>query len=465
MVVETLSLSSSIKSNIVKLFLLLSASSNFVYAETTIFQGDILHFTADPAKTSKAYEYIENGGLIVKDGIIAEIISEEEISKKQRGAEIVDYRGKLILPGFIDSHIHYPQTGMIAAHGEQLLEWLKEYTFPTESKFSDKEHAKEVAEFFISQLLKNGTTSALVFGTVHPESVDALFEVAQRENMRLIAGKVLMDRNAPEYLQDTPESAYSDSKKLIERWHNKDRLSYAITPRFAPTSTPEQLKQAAKLLDEYPDVYMHTHVSENKDEINWVKSLFPEANSYLDVYNIYGLNRDHSVFAHGIYLDDQEMESMASVGSAIAFCPTSNLFLGSGLFPLNRAEEINVSVGLGTDVGAGTSFSMLETMDEAYKIIQLQKSIGNNTGVKTLSPLKAFYLATLGSAKALDIDDKVGSFEKGKEADFIVIDLKSTDLMKFRMKSARTLEEKLFALQVLGDDRAIHSTYIMGNRK
>ncbi|WHI44863.1 guanine deaminase [Microbulbifer sp. VAAF005] len=463
--VEYLSLSSNIKSNVAKLFLLLSASSNFVYAETTIFQGDILHFTSDPAKTSKAYEYIEDGGLIVKDGIIAGIISEEEISVKKRGAEIVDYRGKLILPGFIDSHIHYPQTGMIAAHGEQLLEWLKEYTFPTERKFSDKEHAKEVAEFFISQLLKNGTTSALVFGTVHPESVDALFEVAQRENMRLIAGKVLMDRNAPEYLQDTPQSAYSDSKKLIERWHNKDRLSYAITPRFAPTSTPEQLKQAAKLLDEYPDVYMHTHVSENKDEINWVKSLFPEANSYLDVYNIYGLNRDHSVFAHGIYLDDKEMESMASVGSAIAFCPTSNLFLGSGLFPLNRGEEINVSVGLGTDVGAGTSFSMLETMDEAYKVVQLQKSIGNNNNIKTLSPLKAFYLATLGSAKALDIDDKVGNFEKGKEADFIVIDLKSTDLMDFRMKSVKTLEEKLFALQVLGDDRAIYSTYIMGDKK
>ncbi|WP_444943226.1 guanine deaminase [Microbulbifer sp. ZKSA006] len=453
----------NIKSSITKLFLLIFSSSVSVYAETTIYQGDILHFTADPAETNQAYEYTENGGLIVRDGKFAGIISAEDIASKH--AKVIDYRGKLILPGFIDSHIHYPQTGMIAAHGEQLLEWLKEYTFPTERRFSKKRHAKEVAEFFVDQLQKNGTTSALVFGTVHPESVDALFEVAQRENMRLIAGKVLMDRNAPEYLQDTPESAYRDSKALIEKWHSKGRLSYAITPRFAPTSTPDQLRQAAKLLDEYPDVYMHTHVSENKDEINWVKSLFPEAKSYLDVYNLYGLNRDHSVFAHGIYLDNQEMKSMAAVGSAIAFCPTSNLFLGSGLFPLNRAEEIKVDVGLGTDVGAGTSFSMLDTMDEAYKVIQLQKSIGNNTGVKTLSPFKAFYLATLGSAKALDIDDKVGNFEEGKEADFIVIDLEATDLMKFRMKSVKTIEEKLFALQVLGDDRAIHSTYIMGDKK
>ncbi|AWF83584.1 guanine deaminase [Microbulbifer sp. A4B17] len=430
-----------------------------------MYQGDLLHFINDPAETDNSHQYIKDGGLIVKDGKFAGIVSAEEILSNHRNTKIIDYRGKLILPGFIDSHIHYPQTGMIASHGEQLLDWLKEYTFPTERKFSEKDYAKEVAEFFIEQLQKNGTTSALVFGTVHPESVDALFEVAQRENMRLIAGKVLMDRNAPEYLRDTPESAYTDSKNLIERWHNKDRLGYAITPRFAPTSTPKQLMQAAKLLDEYPDVYMHTHVSENKDEINWVKSLFPQAQSYLDVYNLYGLNRDHSIFAHGIYLDDREMKSMAMVGSALAFCPTSNLFLGSGLFSLTRAEETKVDVGLGTDVGAGTSFSMLETMGDAYKVIQLQKSTGTNIKVKTLSPLKAFYLATLGSAKTLDIDDKVGNFEIGKEADFIVIDLEATDLMKFRMESAKSLEEKLFALQVLGDDRAIHSTYIMGEKK
>lgn len=434
-------------------------------ADIKIYQADIFHFTADPSHQDHAYQFFPNGGLVIQEGKVLDMVSEGEIDQYRSKAELIDYRGKLIIPGFIDSHIHYPQTGMIGAHGEQLLEWLSEYTFPTEKQFSDKSYAKEVSSFFINQLQKNGTTTALVFGTVHPESVDALFEVAERENMRLIAGKVLMDRNAPDYLLDTPEQGYIDSKRLIEKWHKRGRLSYAITPRFAPTSTPEQLRQAAKLMDEYPDVYLHTHISENRDEVAWVKSLFPEADGYLDVYSHYDLNRDHSIFAHGIYLSDKEMRSMAKVGSALAFCPSSNLFLGSGLFPMHRANQQGVEIGLGTDIGAGTSFSLLQTMDEAYKVIQLQKSMFNNKSLASLSPFSAFYLATLGSAKALDIDDKVGNFVPGKEADFIVIDLEATDLMKFRMRNVKSLKDKLFVLQVLGDERAIKNTYIYGEKK
>ncbi|MCO1334873.1 guanine deaminase [Microbulbifer sp. OS29] len=447
------------------IFFLIIVVSSLVRAETTIYQGNIFHFTDDPSINSNAYQYIENGGLVIEKGIVKDIISESDLTKYQDRAKIIDYSGKIIFPGFIDLHIHYPQTEMIASHGEELLEWLREYTFPTEKKFSDKAYAKEVANFFIKQLYKNGTTSALVFGTVHPESVNALFEVAEREKMRLIAGKVLMDRNAPDYLQDSAESGYAESKTLIERWHNRGRLSYAITPRFAPTSTPQQLELAAKLLNEFPGIYMQTHLAENRKEVEWVKQLFPQARSYLDVYSLYGLNRDRSIFAHAIYVDNMDLQSIAKAGSAIAFCPSSNLFLGSGLFPLYKAESHAVDVGFGTDVGAGTSFSMFQTMADAYKVIQLQKSMGENTRVRSLSPFKAFYLATLGAAKSLNIENKIGNFEKGREADFIVIDLEATDLLKFRMKHAKNLEEQLFALQILGDDRSIYRTYISGEQK
>jgi len=371
-----------------------------------------------------------------------------------KGVEITEYRDALITPGFIDTHIHYPQTGMIASYGEQLLDWLNTYTFPTEQQFADKAHAADVAGIFLKELLRNGTTTALVFGTVHKQSVDAFFEAAEALNLRMIAGKVLMDRNAPDYLTDTPESGYADSKELIERWHGKGRLHYAVTPRFAPTSTPEQLTLAGKLLGEYPDLYMHTHLSENRKEIEWVKALFPERKGYLDVYDHYKLIGARSVFAHGVHLCDDECKRLAETGSAVAFCPTSNLFLGSGLFDLNKLEQHGVRVGLGTDVGAGTSFSQLQSLNEAYKVMQLQG--------KKLDPFKSLYLATLGGAHALYLDDKLGNFESGKDADFVVLDYNATPLISYRMQQAKTLEERLFALTMLGDDRAVKETFAAG---
>jgi guanine deaminase len=425
---------------------------------TTIhaYRAAILHSLADPAVVGveHSYQYFEDGILLIENGQVVKVGHAADLLPNLKGVEISEYRDALITPGFIDTHIHYPQTGMIASYGEQLLDWLNTYTFPTERQFEDKAHAADVAGIFLKELLRNGTTTALVFGSVHKQSVDAFFEAAEALNLRMIAGKVLMDRNAPEYLTDTPESGYADSKELIERWHGKGRLHYAVTPRFAPTSTPEQLSLAGKLLSEYPDLYMHTHLSENRQEIEWVKALFPERKGYLDVYDHYQLIGARSVFAHGVHLCDDECKRLAETGSAVAFCPTSNLFLGSGLFDLNKLEAHGVRVGLGTDVGAGTSFSQLQSLNEAYKVMQLQG--------KKLDPFKSLYLATLGGANALYLDDKIGNFESGKDADFVVLDYNATPLISYRMQQAKTLDEKLFALTMLGDDRAIKETFAAG---
>ncbi|CAM2782750.1 guanine deaminase [Vibrio mytili] len=421
-----------------------------------VIRASLLHFFDDPAKLSDpsdAYQYFADGLLVVKDGLVKSISEYNETDAHQY-SDIIDYRGKLIVPGFIDTHIHYPQTQMIASYGEQLLEWLETYTFPTEKQFEDETHAQFISQFFINELLKNGTTSAMVFGTVHPQSVGALFKEALKKNMRLIAGKVLMDRNAPDDLCDTPESGYCESKALIEKWHNQARLQYAITPRFAPTSSPEQLAAAGKLKAEYPDVYVHTHLSENKNEIEYVAALYPERKDYFDVYEHYGLTGERSVFAHGVHLSDREWHAVERTNSALSFCPTSNLFLGSGLFNLNEAEKRDIRVGLGTDVGAGTSFSQLQTLNEAYKVMQLQG--------KKLSVFKGLYLATLGGASALSIDDKVGNFEAGKEADFVVLDWAVSDLQVLRQQYSQNLEDQLFALMMLGDERNVHATYVAG---
>lgn len=426
-------------------------------SHVTAYRSAILHSIADPALVGveQSYQYFEDGLLVVEDGRIKALGEAEALLPTlAAGVEVREYRDALITPGFIDTHIHYPQTGMIASYGEQLLDWLNTYTFPTEKQFADKAHAADVAGIFLKELLRNGTTTALVFGTVHKESVDAFFEAAQALDLRMIAGKVLMDRNAPDYLTDTAESGYADSKELIERWHGKDRLHYAVTPRFAPTSTPEQLALAGKLFAEYPGLYMHTHLSENRKEIEWVKELFPERKGYLDVYDHFKLIGKRSVFAHGVHLCDDECKRLAETGSAVAFCPTSNLFLGSGLFDLQKLEEHGVRVGLGTDVGAGTSFSQLQSLNEAYKVMQLQG--------KKLDPFKSLYLATLGGARALYLDDKIGNFQAGKDADFVVLDYKATPLLDYRLQQARSLEEKLFALTILGDDRAVKETFAAG---
>lgn len=429
-----------------------------ISVSVTAYLGSIFYLTDDPAvvKAPDCYRYWPDGMLVCKDGMITAVGPRDEVEKTlPEAAEIIDHSGSLIIPGFIDTHIHFPQLDMIASFGEQLLDWLERYTFPEEAKFADPAHAKECADFFLNELLRNGTTTALVYGTVHKQSVDALFEEALTRNMRLITGKALMDRNVPEAVRDTTaESSDQDNRELIERWHGKGRLGYAITPRFAPACSDEQLTLAGKLLREQPEVLMHTHLSENVSEIDWVKDLYPTAKDYLDVYDRFGLLTNQSVFAHCVHLEGQEFQRMAERGAAISYCPTSNLFLGSGLFNMKEAEKYGVDVGLGTDVGAGTSFSLLQTMNEAYKVCHLR-------GHK-LDAFKSFYLATLGGAKALNLTDKVGSLEVGKEADFLVLDMHATPLLSRRLKHANTVEETLFVLSMLGDDRTISHTYVAG---
>ncbi len=428
------------------------------------FRASFLDFVTDPfySPESESVRYIPDGLMILENGIVKDLGAYELLKERYVDVSTISYPGKLILPGFIDLHLHFPQTEMIAAYGEQLLEWLDTYTFPTEQKFKDKAYGSQVATIFMDELLRNGTTTAVVLSAVYPESVDALFEEAQRRNLRIVAGKVMMDRNAPDYLTDTAETSYQDSKNLIEKWHKQDRLLYAITPRFAPTSTDQQLKLAGKLLVDYPDTYLHTHLSENVNEVAWVRELFPDSKGYLDVYDQAGLVCDRAIFAHCIQLTDAEFQRLSEANAAIAFCPTSNLFLGSGLFKIEQAKSTDypVNVGLATDVGAGTSFSMLQTANEAYKVAQLRQ--------QRLSPFQALFLATLGGARSLSLDDRIGNFDLGKEADFIVLDWRSTPILAFRNPpimplSLSELADRIFSLIMMGDDRAIHATYIMGN--
>ncbi len=427
------------------------------------FRSAFLDFIDDPFYVPEvdSVRYLEDGLLVIENGKVKDFGPYEELKDRYANLDAIAYPDKLIMPGFIDTHIHYPQTAMVAAYGEQLLEWLSKYTFPTEAKFKDKSYAQEIAQIFLEELLKNGTTTALVFAAVFPESVDAFFEEAQKRNLRMIAGKVMMDRNAPDFLLDTAQSSYLETKALIEKWHKKERLLYAVTPRFAITSTDEQLSLAGKLLAEYPDVYLHTHLSENVNEVQFVAELFPNSQGYLDAYDQVGLVKERSVFAHGVQLTDAEFKRLSEAKAAISFCPTSNLFLGSGLFKLHKAKstETPVKVGLGTDIGAGTSFSLLQTANEAYKVVQLQ-------GEK-LSSFKALFLATLGGAKALYLEDKLGNFDMGKEADFVVLDPKATTPMALRNENfpAQSLDDfadNVFAVMMMGDDRAVKATYIMG---
>ena len=420
-------------------------------------RASILHCLADPGEESNqsAYEYFADGLLVVDEGhIVAAGDATQMLSELASDTAVIDYSGKLIVPGFIDCHVHFPQLDIIGSYGARLLDWLNRYAFPAEAKFADPDYAHEVAGAFIDELLTNGTTTALVFGTVHPHSADAVFEAADAKGMRLIAGKVLMDSNCPEALRDDAETGYADSKALIERWHGKGRLGYAITPRFALTSSPEQLAAAGRLASEYPDVWIHTHLAENMEEVDEIARLFPDSRSYLDVYEQHGLLRARAVFAHCLHMDDDDRASMSVHGGAAAFCPTSNLFLGSGLFDLPAFRDVGIRIGLGTDVGGGTSLSLLKTASEAYKVLHLQEH--------ALPATRALYLATLGAAEALYLEDKIGNFASGKEADFVVLDFEGSSLTARRTAAAETIEEKLFALITLADDRNIAATYVNG---
>ncbi|WP_017446465.1 guanine deaminase [Gayadomonas joobiniege] len=425
--------------------------------------GDMLDLIADPSEIGDAaVRLFSPGALLLKDGHVLKVGLAEQLKAEyadileSENCPIDDHSGCLVVPGFIDTHIHYPQTEMIAAYGEQLLTWLEKYAFPTEQKFSSREYASKISELFLQQLIKHGTTTAMVFGTVHPESVDAFFNAAAAKNLRMICGKVLMDRNCPDELSDCAESGYQDSKLLIEKWHGKKRLSYAVTPRFAPTSSPEQLARCQQLLAEYPSVYLQTHLSENERECNWVRQLYPQYEDYLAVYEAYDLVKKRSIFAHGIHLKPREYHALAEKGGAISHCPTSNLFIGSGLFNLGACHESKIKLGMGTDVGGGSSFSMLQTFNEAYKIQQLKNY--------KMSAFDGLYLATLGGAKALDLEHTLGNFMPGKEADFVVFDEHSDPFIRFRMAQCTSLHERLFSLMMLADDRQIKETYIMGQK-
>ncbi len=428
-----------------------------VPAGLQIYRGSILHFTGDPAYDEHAVCWIEDGLLLVENGRIKAAGDYAALITglpEAAALSIVDLRGKILMPGLIDTHVHYPQTDIIASPSEGLIPWLNTYTFPAERTFSDRAHGEEVASFFLEELLRNGTTTAAVYCSVHPQSADAFFTQSAARNLRMIAGKCLMDCNAPDYLRDTAESGIRDSEDLLNRWHGNGRQHYAITVRFAPTSTCDQLRMAGELAARFPDAYIQSHVAENEKEVAWVKSLFPDARSYLDVYDRYGLLRPRALYAHCIWLDQADRARMAHTGAVASICPTSNLFLGSGLFDFAAADAARLPMALGTDVGGGTSFSMLQTMNEAYKVARM--------GGSHLMATRMFYLATLGGARALQLEGTIGNFMPGNEADFIVLDPQATPLLARRNNTCNTLEERLFALAILADDRAIAATYAAG---
>lgn len=375
------------------------------------------------------------------------------------GVAVQDWRGHLIAPGFVDLHVHYPQTDIIGAPADGLLPWLETYTFPHEARFADPAHARAVAAFFFDELARHGVTTALAFATSHPASVDAAFEEAHARGLRFITGKVLQDRHSPDGVRDQTEQSLADTEALIARWHGVDRLGYAITPRFAPTSTEAQLRGAGEIAARHPGVWVQSHVAENRDEVRWVAELFPGHRSYLAVYEAFGLLRPRAVYAHCIHLDDEDRARLAATGTAAAVSPTSNLFLGSGFFDFVAAARTGVLHGLASDVGGGTSFSPFATMLAAY-------TVGREGQTKpglSLAPSRLWWLHTAGAAQALGLGGTVGNLTPGHEADFVVLDPHATPLLARRTSQANSLEELLFALIVLGDDRAVVRTVIAGH--
>ncbi len=422
-----------------------------------LIRGRLLSFRRAPeaADDDDSFDYIEDGAVLVLDGVIVSSGSFDEVSAEaSENCPVDDHRPNLLMPGLIDTHIHYPQMQVIGSWGAQLLDWLNKYTFVEEQKFGDAGHADRIAGCFFDEMIRYGTTTAVAYCSVHRESAESFFSEAERRNMLMIGGKVMMDRNAPDALTDTPQSGYDDTKALISKWHGRSRSLYAVSPRFAITSSPEQMEMAGALMREHPECYMQTHLSENRDEIAFAGELYPDAPDYTGIYEHYGLLGDKSLFGHSIHLSERERTVMAESGSIAVFCPTSNLFLGSGLFDMDGLAAAGVRSAVATDVGGGTSLSMLKTLDEAYKVLQLR-------GQK-LTPLKSFYWMTRGNAEALSLTDRIGTLDAGSEADLIVIDSRATPAMALRMETVTTLSEELFVLQTMGDDRAIAETYVAG---
>ncbi|MCB1337022.1 MAG: guanine deaminase [Maritimibacter sp.] len=420
--------------------------------------GQTLTFTADPfdAPVDACVQHETTGAVAIEAGRIVAVGPADEIRAACPDAPVTDHGGALLSPGFVDAHVHYPQTAIIASWGKRLIDWLNTYTFPEEARFADPAHAAEIAARYFDLTLAAGTTTTVSFATIHPESVDAYFTEARARGLRALAGKTCMDRNAPANLSDTAKSAYDDSKRLLEKWHGADRLGYVITPRFAPTSTPEQLEALGALWAEHPDVLMQTHLSEQHEEIAWVAELYPEARDYTDVYDRFGLIGDGALMGHAIHLTARERDRLKEAGANLIHCPTSNTFIGSGLFDMAGLKAAGHTIGLATDTGGGSSFSMLRTMAAAYEVAHLRGTV--------LHPAQLWWLATQGSAQSLRLGDRIGTLAPGYEADIIAVDLASTPAIAQRAARADTLWEALFPTIMMGDDRAIAATYVAGRR-
>ena len=419
-----------------------------------IIRARLLSFLREPngPEDTESFRYIPDGALVIEDGLIHAIEAFDTIETGD--TEIIDHHPHLIMPGFIDTHLHFPQMQVIASWAAELLDWLNDYTFPEETRYSDPDLCAHMARNFIDRLTEHGTTTAVAYASVHPTSVDALFDEALRRNMRLITGKVMMDRSAPEGLLDTAQSSYDDSKALIARWHGRGRLGYAITPRFAITSTPAQMEAAQALVQEHPECHVQTHLSENHAEIALSCQLYPDARDYADIYARYGLLGPKTLLGHAIHLSDREIAAIAETASKPVFCPTSNLYLGSGLFDDARLRAAGLVNGIASDIGGGTSYSMLQTLAEGYKVLQLNR--------QRLHPYQAFHWITRGNAVVLGLEDRIGTLDKGSEADLVVLNARATPAMDLRMDRARGLVDELFTLLVMGDDRAVVQTYLAG---
>ncbi len=424
-------------------------------SEEFIITGQVLSFTASPFECDIPTEAVQlHEAVLIRDGSVVDLGTRAAMQALAPAATLRDHGGDLVLAGFVDAHVHYPQTAMIASWGKRLIDWLNSYTFPEEMKFGDRAYADDIAGRYLDLTLAHGTTTVCSFCTIHPESVDAFFTAAQARGQRVVAGKTCMDRNAPDGLRDTAQTAYDQSETLIDRWHGIDRLEYAITPRFSPTSTPEQLEAMGALWRAHPTCLMQTHLSEQTDEIDWVKSLFPNARDYLDTYEMFGLLGARGIYGHAIHLEERERHRLREFGAALVHCPTSNTFIGSGLFDMDGLMAEGQRIGLATDTGGGSSFSMLRTMAAAYEIGQLRG--------RPLHAAELLWLATQGSAQALRMEEKIGNIAPGMEADLVVINLASTPAIAQRSAQAQDLWETAFATIMMGDDRAVSQVYVAG---